>query len=708
MTDEATASVAGPAEGTPRVLDEALKERIREAWRNLQANLPGFAVRREQNRMVAAVSRALATRGGIGVIEAPTGVGKSLAYLVAGVPAALASGKVLVISTGTVALQAQLVGRDIPAFLAATGIEASVAIAKGRTRYLCPRNLAELEGEAVQDSLLPDDGLGPRPLPAVELERARQLGKAFAEGAWAGDLDSAPVPVSPTLRARITTPASACPGRQCAFAGRCPVLAARTEVREAQIVVTNHALLLASLALGDLEGGQPIIAPPGDMLLVVDEAHHLAGVAIDQGAAQVVLRDAAGRLARSQSLVGATYAGTGKERIGSLLSLEVSELFERIGRQLKALHTAIRQDWVPEAGARDPVWRAPGGQLPLAWKEAVDTLGEDTGLLLRWLAAARLLVGRGAQDDPARERLQRSLGMAHDLVAAQAALWEGWRREDPPGRPPMARWVSLQDDGDCSCHCSPVSAADVLRTLLWKDIEAVVLTSATLTGGSGFEALAIAIGLPEHAETLALGSPFDLPSLAELVVPRFPATPDDREGHPRAVADWLVRELDWQQGSLVLFTSRWKMEAVFTLLPPRLRVRALVQGEGNKAELIAEHLRRIANGDGSVLFGLNSFGEGLDLPGAACTTVVITQVPFAVPTDPQTATLSEWIESRGHSAFNLVAIPHALRMLTQFAGRLVRGPHDRGRVVILDSRLLTRRYGRRILEALPPFRRVLG
>lgn len=154
---------------------------------------------------------------------------------------------------------------------------------------------------------------------------------------------------------------------------------------------------------------------------------------------------------------------------------------------------------------------------------------------------------------------------------------------------------------------------------------------------------------------------------------------------------------------MVLFTSRWKMEKVAGLMPAARRKQVLVQGEMSKTRLIEEHLRRVEAGEGSVLFGLNSFGEGLDLPGEACTTVVITQVPFAVPTDPQTATLSEWFEGRGLNAFNLIAIPHALRTLTQFAGRLIRTSTDTGRVIILDSRLLTRRYGKRIIDALPPF-----
>ncbi len=346
------------------------------------------------------------------------------------------------------------------------------------------------------------------------------------------------------------------------------------------------------------------------------------------------------------------------------------------------------------------------GTISSAWLGRSN--GEDTRALFNFIHAAHGLVAKGKQDDAARERLQRSLGLALEMVEQQHGLWSAWRREDKDGQPPMARWITLSRDGDLICHGSPVSAAQVLRQLLWSEVDSVLMTSATLTGGNDFQAFAIDNGLPEHAEMIALSSPFDLPNQAELIVPNFPATPDDREGHPKEVARYLVRELDWGKGSIVLFTSRWKMEKVADLLPIAQRNRVLVQGEGNKSQLIGEHMRRIGAGEGSVLFGLNSFGEGLDLPGEACTTVVITQVPFAVPTDPQTATLGEWLESRGHNAFNLIAIPHALRTLTQFAGRLIRSSSDHGRVIILDSRLLTRRYGRRIIDALPPFRRVIG
>lgn len=713
-------AASAAADAAPRVLTDALKADIRAAYARLQANTPGFSTRRSQSQMIGLVSRALATSGGIGIAEAPTGVGKSLAYMTAGVPIALAMKKKLVISTGTVALQSQLVERDIPAFLRATGIEATVALAKGRTRYLCTRNAAELHGESSQTGMFGDAPLGAdeggdfeaqlydRPLAPHEADAARRLLEAHADRLWDGDLDAAPEPVSPALRTRITTPASGCAGRRCSFAQQCPVLKARNTVREAQIVVTNHALLLSSLSLGDVENGQPLLAAPADMLLVLDEGHHVASVAIDQGAARLPLGEMAKRVSRMQILIAGAYRLVDKEKIGTLLPGEAIELATRVSKALKAFRLEIDALWRPEPDDRDPMWRAANGRLPEAWWPSVETLGEDTRALYNWVHAAQTLVARSKQDDPAREKLQRSLGMALEMVEQQHDLWTGWRREDRDGQPPFARWVTATRDGDLVCHCSPVSAAQVLRQLLWKEIDSVVMTSATLTGGGDFQSFAIDTGLPDHAEMASLPSPFDLRNQAQLIVPNFPVTPDDREGHPKAIAEYLVRELDWKKGSMVLFTSRWKMEKVAELLPASRRAQVQMQTSTNKSQVVAEHLKRVAAKDGSVLFGLNSFGEGLDLPGEACTTVVITQVPFAVPTDPQTSTLSEWLEGRGLNAFNLIAIPHALRTLTQFAGRLIRTSSDTGRVIILDSRLISRRYGKKILDALPPFERVIG
>ena len=692
----------------PRALTEDVKTAIRDAYAKLQANTPGFSTRRSQSQMIGVASRALAT-GGVGVVEAPTGVGKSLGYLTAGVPIALASKKKLVISTGTVALQSQLVERDIPNFLKATGLQATVALAKGRTRYLCTRNAAEAQGEGAQDSMFGDEVLlHDRPLAPIEMDVAGKLVRAFSEGRWNGDLDNAPENVSPGLRMRITTPASGCAGRRCAYSAQCPVLRARNDVREAQIVVTNHALLLSALSIGESDNGQPLIAPPADMLLVLDEGHHIGNVAIDQGAANLPLDDMARRTGRLQIIIAAAYRAVDKDKLGNLLPNEAIEVAARVSKLLKAFADGIAQVWTPDPSEREPLWRAANGRLPEAWRQPIEELADETRSLLNWATAATMQVAKAKPEDAGHERLQRSLGMALEMIQQQYDLWTGWRREDKEGQPPMARWITLTRDGEHVLHCSPVSAAMVLRKLLWDEVDSVLMTSATLTGGGDFQSLAIDNGIPEDAEMVSLASPFDLPNQAQLVVPPFPVTPDDRERHPKEVAKYLAAELDWDKGSMVLFTSRWKMEKVAELMPATQRRKVLVQGEGAKQKMIDEHLRRTAAGEGSVLFGLNSFGEGLDLPGEACTTVVITQVPFAVPTDPQTSTLSEWFESRGLNSFNLIAIPHALRTLTQFAGRLIRTSTDTGRVIILDSRLLTRRYGKRIIDALPPFKRVIG
>ncbi len=693
----------------PRALNDELKAGIRDAYAKLQANTPGFSTRRSQSQMIGVVSRALSHSGGVGVVEAPTGVGKSLGYLTAGVPIALATKKKLVISTGTVALQSQLVERDIPNFLKATGIEATVALAKGRTRYLCTRNAAEAHGDGAQEGMFEDEQpLFDRPLAPIEMDLAQSLSKAFLEGRWNGDLDNAPETISNTLRSRITTPASGCAGRKCAYSAQCAVLRSRNTVREAQIVVTNHALLLSALSIGESDNGQPLIAPPSDMLLVLDEGHHIGNVAIDQGAASLALDEMAKRTGRLQILIAAAYRAVDKDKLGNLLPNEAIEVAAKVSKQLKAFRDVIDRSWRPDPSAQEPMWRAPNGRLPEIWMPDIEAIADDTRALFNWAHAALTQVAKGKPEDAARERLQRNLGMALEMIEQQHNLWTGWRREDKEGQPPTARWITLSRDGDLVLHGSPVSAANVLRKLLWDEVDSVVMTSATLTGGGDFQALAIDNGIPAEAEMVSLASPFDLPNQAQLIVPAFPVTPDDKEGHPKEIAKYLVKELDWGKGSIVLFTSRWKMEKVAELMPAAQRKQVLVQGETAKQKMIDEHLRRTSAGEGSVLFGLNSFGEGLDLPGEACTTVVITQVPFAVPTDPQTSTLSEWFESRGLNAFNLIAIPHALRTLTQFSGRLIRTSTDTGRVIILDSRLLTRRYGKRIIDSLPPFKRVIG
>ncbi|HXD36300.1 MAG TPA: helicase C-terminal domain-containing protein, partial [Rhodanobacter sp.] len=235
----------------------------------------------------------------------------------------------------------------------------------------------------------------------------------------------------------------------------------------------------------------------------------------------------------------------------------------------------------------------------------------------------------------------------------------------------------------------------------------VVLTSATLSAGGNFRGFADAVGLPGDAVTVSLPSPFDLAAQARLEVPMMRTLPDAREAHAEEISEWLAEHLDWGAGNLVLFTSRVKLDRVLQKLPIAMVRKVRAQGSLGKSQLVAEHCADIEAGKGSTLFGLASFGEGLDLPGKLCETVVITQLPFAVPTDPVGATYAEWLESRGRNPFIEVSIPEATRLLTQYCGRLIRAETDQGRIVLLDRRVVTKRYGSGMLKALPPFRRVI-
>lgn len=704
-------------EAAPAVRAED-QDAIRAAYARLREHLPGYRVRASQGRMIAAVARAFSRPGGVAAVEAPTGTGKSMAYLIPGLVLARARRKHLVVATATVALQQQLVERDLPQFLAATGLEASVTLAKGRQRYACLRNLHELVrgGDEVQGGL--DLGAAAtaawprRPLPG-EVEDLGELFHAFDTRRWDGDLDAAPVPLQDDTRGLVTTTAGGCSKRRCPWVRDCPFLRARDQLRDARVIVANHDLVLSDLMLpagGEGDGTGGVLLPaPQDCLYVFDEAHHLAAKAIDRGSASVLLADAARRLDRLRPQAAMAYAACDRDRIARLEVDALDGLLAQAVDALQDIERAIGQAWRPEPDEDQPRWRAPMGGLPEDWRQRAVELRETTAALSRWLAAAGKAVADAAEpgDEPL-ERLVRDLGLAGERVERQHQLWWLWSTDDAQGQPPTARWVDLARDGSLVCHASAVAASGLLRQVLWPQAGGVLLTSATLANGGDFRTLAAQVGLPADAETLSLPSPFDLPRQALLEVPALPALPDAFEAHVEAVAGWLEAGLDWAAGNLVLFTSWRKMKAVLERLPAQHAGSVLAQGSASKPDLLRAHREAVEAGRGSTLFGLASFGEGLDLPGALCETVVVTQLPFAVPDDPVGATLAEWLESRGRNAFVEVAVPQATRTLVQYCGRLIRSETDRGRVVILDGRLLQRRYGRGMLDSLPPFGRRLG
>ncbi|MGY3039776.1 ATP-dependent DNA helicase DinG [Rhodanobacter sp. TND4EL1] len=702
------------------MLADTTKDAIRAAYARLKDGLPGFRARASQGRMIAEVAKAFGQTGGVAVIEAPTGTGKSMAYLIAGVEVARFQKKKLLIATATVALQEQLVQRDIPLYLQLNGIEAKVALAKGRGRYLCPRNLlmaANSINDTAQMGLAGFDAdlvLWTKPPQARDKQSLAKLRVAFDQHEWNGDMDSAPEPVSDLLRPMITTSAGGCTGRKCGQFMVCPFFAARRAVDDAEIVVANQDLVLADLTMPGEGGGEGvqgwggvILPRPDETLYIFDEGHHVPGKAIDRGAAEVYMTATVRQLSRLGRQVHAAYSLTDKERLGKLGLDQGDEKLQELSNTLEELEKEIRLGWLPDPGETEPMYRGSLGQLPEPWVEHARVLDVLTGEVQRWLAAVRRAVVEMTDGGPTQEALSRELGIALERIGKQASCWRAWSSDDPENAPPMARWVTLGADQQLVCHASAVSAAGLLRNVLWDNASGVVMTSATLSAGGNFRSFADAVGLPNDAVTLSLPSPFDLTAQARLEVPAMRTMPDAREAHAEEISEWLAENLDWDAGNLVLFTSRVKLDRVLQKLPIAQVRKVRAQGSLGKSQLVAEHCADIDAGKGSTLFGLASFGEGLDLPGKFCETVVITQLPFAVPTDPVGATYAEWLESRGRNPFIEVSIPEATRLLIQYCGRLIRNETDHGRIVLLDRRVVTKRYGAGMLRALPPFERVI-
>lgn len=715
----ATSDTEAPAAG-PRLLEGADKLAISSTYNTLKANVPGFRTRRAQAHMVGACARALGNEGGAAIVEAGTGTGKSLAYLTAGAALATLHDLKLVIATGTVTLQEQLANRDIPMFLKATRIDARTSIAKGRGRYACPRNMEMLASSGDQSSLLfgVDDDLAdaaawPRQPLKGEPEAVQQLASAWGDGSWDGDLDNTPLPLSEKLRPLLTTTSGGCTLRKCFHYYRCPYVKAREQMEKAQIIVTNHALLVSDLQFpGEDESFGGVVLPPlKECLLVVDEGHQLSQTAIQATAASSYPAGIIKRMQKWLGITRAAYRALGKENIGQRSITEGHELLTQLSSGLTLLNQSITRSWIPDPKDGDyAIYRAPLGQVPESWRLQAVELNQLAQDALRWLKSIKRLLNEHSDslDAGSKAVLPREIGLISEQVSELAQVLCHWASEVADSRfPPVAKWVRMAGTAERSpvLCASPVIAASFIRERIFEQAAGVVVTSATITAGGDFTKTSADLGFPRSGETLALTSPFDYQNQGVLQVPWMESAANDLEAHSKEIAAWLESNVDRSAGTLVLFTSKVKLKRVFDLLPADLQSVTLQQGQVSKAELLQRHSTRITGGSGSMLFGLHSLGEGIDLVGDLCTTLVVTAIPFQTPTDPIGATYAEWLESRGRRPFDEIAIPSAIRLLTQYVGRLIRHETDEGRVVILDRRIVDKSYGKRILNALPCFRR---
>jgi len=605
--------------------------------------IPGFAPRASQQVMAAAVEEAIADRQLL-IAEAGTGTGKTFAYLVP----ALTSGKRVIISTGTKALQDQLFHRDLPQVRGVLGARVSAALLKGRANYLCLHRLDQARQEGRYASR----------------EQVAQLQSihAWSTQTRAGDrAELAAVPEDSPLWPRVTSTTENCLGTDCPLFNECFVVKARRAAQEADIVVVNHHLLFADLAIRQ-EGFGEIL--PGAHAFILDEAHQIPELAGQFFSVSLSAR----QLNELANDTIAECAGIG----GALALLQAP---------VDALNLAVKR--VRLALDRFPV------------KGALIQVERDAEVDKELAALREALI---ALSDALGKHSERSRGLAsvHERAETHAARFaevcDAVERD-------AVHWYELSAHG-FAFHSTPLDLSQPLRELRAQSHAAWIFTSATLSVAGRFEHFARQLGIDDPV-TLSLESPFDYARQALAYLPPGlpdPAAPD----YVERVIDAVLPVLEASRGrAFLLFTSHRALRRAAEILPQRAAFPLFVQGTAPRHRLLND-FRESGNG---VLLGAASFWEGVDVAGEALSVVVIDKLPFAAPDDPVLIARLDALREAGGNPFTDWQIPAAVIALKQGAGRLIRDVHDRGVLVLCDPRLTTRGYGKLFLASLPPLPR---
>lgn len=601
---------------------------------------PAYEVRDAQIEMAGAVARAI-REGGTLFVEAATGIGKTLAYLLP----ALMSGRRVVVSTATKTLQEQIVKKDLPLLEKLFGTSLSYVMLKGRQNYLCRRRLSRFTRQplfafAEETSLYE---------PFLSWSQQTKTGdreelKGFPErlGFWE----------------EVNSRSELCVGSRCPFFKTCFLTRLRREAVRADLLIVNHHLFFSDLALRERAPAE--VLPDYDGV-IFDEAHRVEPVAtlffgwqLGLGQVEEIVRD----LRR--------WGGGGKA--------ELAETLDRLERQASRFFASFQGE--------EERFRIQTAELP----GDVRTEGR---LIVETLNHLALELRGGADEDAASEveALKRRLaGLKDGLVSFLET-------QDPN----LIAWGERRKKG-VTLHVSPIEVEDLLRAALFSQVRFSVFTSATLSAGGNFDFIRERLGAGSETETLALASPFDYENRVRIFIPKafpIPGTQDYEARLPGLIRDLLILN---GGRALVLFTSYRQMRRVFEIIRKRLSFPLFIQGQQPKSELL-ETFREDAE---SVLFATASFWEGVDIPGDALTAVIIDKLPFFVPDDPLESARMEAMKKRGENPFVRYQLPRAVIALKQGLGRLMRHKEDRGILAICDSRIYKRSYGKIFLKSLPP------
>jgi ATP-dependent DNA helicase DinG len=618
---------------------------------------PAYEFRRGQLQMAQAVEEAISERRHL-IVEAGTGTGKTLAYLLP----AIRSGKRVIISTGTKNLQEQLFYKDVPFIEQALFPDGSrrlnVCYMKGRSNYLCRKKLYDLTDQPVLSGL-------------DEIEQYRAI-SAWEQTTQVGDrAELASLPEASALWHKLDARADTCLGQKCSSWDKCFITEMRRRGMESDIVIVNHHLFFADLAIKQQAEGAPdagILPEAG--IVIFDEAHELEdvagsyfGISVSAARFEELGRDIEASLQRNRNYT-ASFSGAIKS-----LREKASFFFSLL----------------PEGGGRFGFDNR---------REFLEENGDE------FLALQQSLVRVNAEIENMPSKPEEMFTLARRAQELQVQLSFVMEHEDQNTVFWIERRRGAREKQHVSLQATPIEVGPILRECLWSQLECAVLTSATLAVGGGFDYIRGRLGA-DHVRDLVLPSHFDYQSQALLYVP--PDLPDPRTPQFAAkAAERIRRLLEISRGrAFVLFTSYAQMRDLHERLLGETEFPILLQGDAPKSALL-EEFRATPN---CVLFATSSFWQGVDVQGEQLSCVIIDRLPFAVPSDPVVAARVKAIDADGGNAFFQYQVPSAVITLKQGFGRLIRSLHDRGLLALLDNRILKKQYGKVFVESLPNYSR---
>jgi ATP-dependent DNA helicase DinG len=609
----------------------------------LSAAIDGFSARKSQVDMALAIEQSIKNKSPL-IVEAGTGTGKTFAYLAP----AMVSNKKAIISTGTKNLQEQLFHRDLPILKKALASNRQAALLKGRSNYLCLHRMSQHSGNS---TLLEKQTLN-------ELTQVRQWASTTHSGDI-GELKS--LAENARVLPLVTSTVDNCLGRDCPDYEDCYLVKARNKAMEADIVVVNHHLFFADMALKDTGFGELI--PEADVV-VFDEAHQIPDIASEYFGEALSSRQISD-LAKDIEIIKRTVLKDAEQLV------KVAEKCRLVAADLRILFPAT-----PEKGN----WRVMLNRPEI--KAQMTKLDESLAVLYEVI---KIHLGRDKELDTLFERVTHAktkLAVLTDTQQRGVSLWY----ETTP------KHIVL--------HLTPLSIAKRFADFIEEPKRSWIFTSATLMVDGGFSHFQRLMGLHD-AETLALDSPFDYPTQAMLCVPRYLPEPSSWD-MKKTLLEVAIKLIDASRGRcFLLFTSHAMLNEVAEQLADKIENPILVQGSTTKRALLDAYLTH----KNAVLLGTGAFWEGVDVRGDDLTCVLIDKLPFAAPDDPLLQARMEDCRKSGANPFIQIQIPQAVISLKQGAGRLIRDETDSGVLVICDNRLITKDYGKTFLASLPPMKR---